>query len=89
MNINSYIFNASFFIFQDIDLNILMLGTMREKNLKGEKPKTTTMKKCMRKIIQLTEPELSDTQCVKTCPPCLLYLQFYNLSSYKNVFSMF
>lgn len=36
ININSHIFNAVFFIFQDIALSILILGTMTEKNLKGK-----------------------------------------------------
>lgn len=39
MNINPHFFNAVFFIFQDTALNTLILGTMREENLKRKNPK--------------------------------------------------
>lgn len=88
MNINSQIFNAVFFIFQYMALNILILSTLRGKNLKEKNQNNS--EKMHEKIIQLPEPEdLCKIHCVKTCPPCLLYLKFHNLLSYKYVFKMF
>lgn len=39
MTTNPHLVNAVFFIFQDTALNTLILGTMREENLKRKNPK--------------------------------------------------
>lgn len=57
MNINPHIFNAVFFIFQDMALNTLILSTLRGKNLKEKNQNNS--EKMHEKIIQLPEPEVS------------------------------